>query len=174
MKKRILVLFVLLALLISACTVYVDPGRVNIRARIRFGIEVSDIITVFEPDRGMGATYRVGEDIGFRIRTTGDGYITLSAIDPDGSVYVFARNIFVRGNVVNFLPPANSRVRYKATPPRGFHRVRASFTPTPTNTTRIRYIGRSGEDAWTQSIVAEIEPHPVDVRDIAETNLYIR
>jgi hypothetical protein len=165
----------LLAVMLASCTIIFEPDDVTVRGRFRvnFGIELSPIIQAFEPTRGEGATYRVGEDIAFRIRSSQDGYITLSAMDPDGRVYVFARNLRVRaGRTETFRGPGPNLV-FSLTPPRGLHRVRASFTPTPTGRT-VRYEAQRGESGWSQSIVTEIRTHPRTVRDVAETYFYVR
>lgn len=177
LRKRPLALLFLglaLTLLLSACRVYVKPGQVSVHGHVSFGIPLANIITSFQPDRGQGATYTVGENVAFRIRTTSNGYITLTALDPDGSIYVFGRNIYVRGGVSNLITGPDSRHQWTLTPPRGLQRVRASFTPSPTNTSRVIYRGRSGANTWTQSIVTDIKPFPANARDIAQTYFYIQ
>ena len=169
MKFRILYLVALSALL-SACTIYVAPdGSVG-----NPGLDDQDydVITEFEPDRGDGARYSIGDDISFRVRTTRDGYLTLTSLNPDGSIDVFGRNIFVRGGRTNLIPGADSRVVYEIGGPSGTHRVRASFTPSETDTERVIYRGRSGENAWTQTI--ESDTRGYDVRDVARTSFYVR
>jgi hypothetical protein len=161
----------LLALLLTACTVTVRPGPVQLSGQVRFGIEVSSIIQMFEPTRGAGATYYVGEDIAFRVLTAQDGYLTLSAIDPDGTVYTFARNLYVRGGQVQILAGPDSRSVFSLVPPRGFHRVRAAFTPTPTGGSVV-YRGVFGEGQWTQTIAADLRPY--SVRDVVQTSFYLR
>lgn len=160
-----------LAALLAGCTLTITPGDVSVSGRVRLGITVSDVIQVFEPTRGTGATYYVGENIAFRVRTSQDGYLTLSAIDPDGSVYTFARNLYVRGGQTQIFEGPDDASIFSLVPPRGFHRVRASFTPTRTSG-RVTYRGVSGERGWEQSIVSEIRASPV--RDVAETNFYLR
>lgn len=161
----------LLALALSSCAVYVTPGDVSVNGRVRFGISVSDVIQTFEPTRGTGATYYVGEEIAFRVLTLQDGYLTLSAIDPDGTVYTLARNLYVRGGRVQVIEGPDSASVFSLVPPRGFHRVRASFTPNPTSG-RVSYRGVYGEDAWSRAIRADVDPY--EVRDVAETNFYLR
>ena len=93
-----------------------------------------------------------------------------TAIDPDGSVYVFSRNIPAGpGRIV--LPLPSQRVAFSAAPPRGFHRVRAHFTPERTDET-VTFRGRYGDGEWTSAITLEIRAYPV--RDVEETYLYIR
>lgn len=162
---RIVPLVAILALLVSACTIYVRPGTVE-----GVDVELNDVILDFQPTRGEGATYYVGEEIEFAIRTTQPGYVTLSAIDPDGAVYVFSRNIQV-GTGQTILPLPSQRVAFSAAPPRGFHRVRVHFTPQRTDES-VTFRGRYGDGAWTSAITLEIRGYPV--RDIAETYLYIR
>lgn len=168
MKLRILLMLPFL-LALSACTVYLTPDEAS-----GFGLETGEIITVFEPRRGEGSTYTVGENISFRLRTTRDGYITLTSIDPDGSINVFARNIFVRGGNTYLVAGPSSRLSFVLVPPRGLHRVRASFTPTRTDTGRVVYRNRRGEAVWTETIVNELEPYASDARDVAQTYFYVR
>lgn len=164
----------LLLVLLAGCAVYVEPG-VQVRASGSYRIALGNVIAVFEPDRGEGATYSVGEEIRFRVLGDRSGYVTLTAIDPDGLVYVLGpRNVYVERGVMTTLPTARYNIRFTAAPPRGFHRVRASFTPNPTNTTVTVYRGKRGTDVWTETIVTEVERYPREARDIAETNLFIR
>jgi hypothetical protein len=164
----------LIALALTGCTITFLPGDVTLRGTIRFGIEVSDIITRFEPTRGAGAAYRPGDSIAFVIRTTTDGYITLTSISPDGTVYVFQRNVFVRGGVDTIIPTrGNFIVSSRGGRDFGVNRVRATITPSPTDVRRVTYQGVRGEAAWTQRIIIEIEPYPVAARDVRETSFVI-
>jgi hypothetical protein len=160
----------LLALLLSACTIYVGPG--SVQGRVTIGITLNDIIARFEPTKGSGGVYAVGEPIVFTLFARESGYITLTAIDPDGSVYAFARNMFVEGGRSNVLPGPSERFVFLADRPTGFHRIRASFTSGRTDTGRVTYVGSRGEEAWTNSITVELNDFPV--RDVAETSLIIR
>jgi hypothetical protein len=163
-----LVPFVLvLSAALSACSIYVRPG-----GPISVGVPLDNVITFFEPTRGAGATYFVGEGVEFRIRTRDSGYVTLSAMDPDGRVYVFARNIYVPANRTVTLPTPEMRVSFSAAPPRGLHRIRAAFTSARTDPTHVHYSGRHGEGDWTSAIEIDIRGYPV--RDVALTTLYIR
>lgn len=166
---RVLPFALLLAAALSACTVYVRPGQPSSG---QISVPLNDVITDFQPSRGAGAVYYLGENIQFRIRTNQSGYITLSAMDPDGRVYVLARNIYVPAYRTTILPTPEMRVTFSAAPPTGFHRVRASFTSSPTNTGQVRYQGRSGLQAWSIAIDHDIDGYPV--RDVAETTLTIR
>jgi hypothetical protein len=174
LRYGLIALTALIMVLLTACTIYVRPGDVFVRGRLRIGIDLGDIITVFEPDRGSGATYFVGERISFRVRTRQDGYLTLTAIDPDGSVYVLMRNIFIDAGSSTTIPGRGDRFVFSLEPPRGLHRVRASFTSTETNTGSITYRGKRGEDLWTQTIITEIEPFPRNSRDVVETHFFLR
>lgn len=160
-------LVALLTVALSACTIYVRPG-----ASVDVGVSLNDVILSFQPTRGDGATYYVGDTIEFAIRTSESGYVSLTAMDPDGSVYVFARNVYVPGNRTVLLPTPEMNVTFSAGPPTGYHRVRASFTSGRTDTTRVTYRGRSGNGAWTSAIELDIRGYPV--KDVAETSLVIR
>ena len=170
MKFRSILQLVALSALLSACTIYVAPD--GSAGSPGLGGQEYDIITQFEPDRGGGARYSIGDDISFRVRTARDGYLTLTSLNPDGSIDVFGRNIFVRGGRTNLIPSADSRVSYEIGGPSGTHEVRASFTPRETDTERVTYRGRSGEDVWTQTIESDIRSY--NVRDVARTSFYVR
>ncbi|MBX3145017.1 MAG: DUF4384 domain-containing protein [Trueperaceae bacterium] len=163
---RLVIAAAIAAVVLSSCTIYVRPYWPS-----DSGVELSGVIQDFRPTRGSGATYFVGESIEFMLRTTTSGYVTLTAIDPDGRVYVLARNVFVEGGR-NILPTPSQRVTYSAGTPRGFHRVRASFTSNRTSESSVSYQGIYGEGNWTSSISVDIRPSPV--RDVSETTLYIR
>ena len=169
MKRSVLYLMLVAAL--SACTVYVTPDG-NVVGGGFGGLETEEVITEFQPDRGDGATYDIGDDITFRVRTTRDGYLTLSSLNPDGNVDVFGRNIFVRAGRTTLIPGLDSRVAYQVGGPSGLNRVRASFTPRETDTGRVTYSGRNGQDIWTQTIESDISDY--DVRDVAQTSFYAR
>lgn len=162
---------VLAAIVLGGCTVYVVPGTATTGVRGSIDLDLDEVITSFSPTRGEGADYRVGQRIEFRIRTTRSGYVSLTAIDPDGSVYTFARNLRVEAGRTNILPGPRSRVAFVADPPTGLHRVRATFTEQSTDRNRVRYEGRQGEDGWTSAI--RIELRAAEVRDVAETFLFI-
>lgn len=166
-RIRIALLAALLAGALSACTIQIQPG-----GPIDVGVTLNNVITDFQPTRGAGATYFVGDDIEFQIRTRESGYVSLTAIDPDGRVYVFARNIYVSGGRTVTLPTPDMRVVFTAAAPRGFQRVRASFTSGRTDTGRVSYQGRYGDSQWSSAIQVDIRGY--SVRDVAETNLVIR
>ncbi|HNR00158.1 MAG TPA: DUF4384 domain-containing protein [Trueperaceae bacterium] len=154
-----------IALLASACTIYVRPGGF-----VSDEISLSGVIQDFKPTRGSGSTYYAGENVEFRIVTSQSGYVTLTALDPDGRIYVFERNVPVSAGTT-YLPVAGARHVYTVNPPRGLQRVRASFTSTATDGS-VRYVGRYGDGEWSNAISVELRPAPV--RDVAETNFYIR
>jgi hypothetical protein len=164
---RLVPFALVLAMALSACTIYVRPGGPG-----PVNVPLNDIITSFAPTRGAGATYYVGDRVEFAIRTRESGYVTLSAMDPDGRVYVFARNIYVPAYRTTILPTAAMRVSFSAAPPRGLHQIRAAFTSSPTDPGHVHYSGRYGDRAWTNAIELDIRGYPV--RDVAVTTLYIR
>jgi hypothetical protein len=165
-----------LILTLGGCTIYLtDDGssvRTTVRGRIVFGFPLQDVITHFAPSRGIGANYGVGESIAFNVQTTSDGYLTLTSIDPDGFVHTFARNIHVEGGVRHRIEGPDRRHIFTVEPPRGLLRIRASFTSGRTDTSRVDYEQRRGEEAWTQGISVELRPY--DTRDVAETHIYVR
>lgn len=134
MKPLLLVLTLNVAL--GACTFYVTPwpgASVTVRplpSAPAPDIVVTEaaVVTDFAPTRGEGSVYALGDSISFRLRTTGSGYVTLTATGPDGSSSVFAQNVYVAGGTDTVLPTPQERVTYTLTPPRGLQRVTVSFS----------------------------------------------
>lgn len=130
------------------------------------------VLEVFEPSGGHASSYRVGEEISFRIRSRVEGYVTLTSLEPDGEVNVFARNVHVPARRTVTIDGRDEGVVFVVDPPRGWHRVRASFTPRRTDASRVTFRGRAGEDDWRAAIRIELEPF--DVNDVVETRFYVR
>ena len=162
---RLAVAAVAVALLASACTITVRPGGFA-----GSDLSLSGVIQDFQPTRGRGSDYYVGENVEFRIVTNRAGYVTLTALDPDGKVYVFERNIPVQAGT-SYLPVPGARHVYTVNPPVGRQTVRASFTSDRTSGS-VSYVGRYGDGDWTSAIQLDIRPSPV--RDVVETYFYIR
>ena len=134
MKPLLLVLT--LSVTLGACTFYVNP-RPGASVTVRplpsapapdIVVTETPVVTEFEPTRGEGSVYALGDSISFRLRTTGSGYVTLTATGPDGSSSVFAQNVYVAGGTDTTLPTPQERVTYTLTPPRGLQRVTLSFS----------------------------------------------
>ena len=151
----------------TACTITVLPGSGG-----TVTVSTSRLIETFEPRRGPGASYRVGETIDFLFRSRVDGYVTLSVLEPDGAVKTFARNLAVPGGTTVILDGSSQGVSFRLTPPQGEHRVRASFTPSATDVGRVSFVGRAGESDWTAAIRVDVEPF--DTYDVQETSFYLR
>lgn len=130
-----LFLTVALAASLSACAFYVTPQpSTSVRVRpipspSKPDIVVTDVseISAFAPTRGEGSVYNLGESISFEVRTSGSGYLTLTAYGPDGTASVLSQGMYVPGGT-SFLPTAESGVSYDLAPPRGLHRVTATFS----------------------------------------------
>ena len=158
-----------LVLALAACTITFEPfdaATPQVTTRPTY-----DVLQRFEPERGVNSRYRIGEQIGFRVRTSEDGYVTLTAIDPDGSVYVFARNIAVRGGRTTVIDGLGPRQRFVITAPEGLHRVVAHFTPRATAEV-VTFRGIIGYDNWQAQIRIELQPYPTG--EYRETQFFVR
>lgn len=156
-----------LSLGLSACTVTVRPG-----AAVVVPARQANLIQNFQPVRGEGSTYFVGESVQLRLTTRTAGYVTLVSLDPDGYGDVLARGVYVGAGTTVF-PRAEDRVTYDIRPPRGLQRVRAIFTSVrPTNT--IVFSGRYGENEFRTYTDAYVRPYDAGQRDVFETFFYIR
>jgi len=155
----------LLAVLLSGCF----PSRSSFTVSLRFGLELSPVITRFEPDRGQGASYRVGESVSFLIALTRPGYVVLVGIDPDGVTYEFDRVYLNPGTHRLSGPPG---FRYEVRPPLGLQRVRAIFTDTP-HPSGFVFRGRYSLELWDQQTSLYILRSDSRVRDVGETYFFI-
>lgn len=152
----------------AACTITFVPGDVLVD--VERPAPRPTLIQRFESVRGI---YRVGDSVSFRIATADAGYVTLTAIDPDGSVYVIARNVRVEGGGRSqVIPSSTARIAFVAVPPTGRHAVRAHFTPRRTSETVV-YTGVFGIDAWFARIRLELEGTGYVIDDTAEARFTI-
>ncbi|MDR9391370.1 MAG: DUF4384 domain-containing protein [Trueperaceae bacterium] len=168
--RRTLLAGLALAFLAGGCTVTFVGGEGVGGEGASAG--VNGILAVFEPTRGPDATYRRGDDVAFSLRSRRDGYVTLSRLNPDGEVAVVARNLRVRAHRTEVLDGSRDGTRFVVGGPRGWHRVRASFSPEPASTATARLEGRFGEGDWTAALRLDLAPF--EVTDVAETAFYVR
>ena len=160
-----------LPFVLAACVVTFEPFDPVTAPPAQPVVRPQAVIQQFVPDRGVNSTYRIGDPIGFRIRTQHDGYVTLTAIDPGGSVYVFARNVEVRGGRTNVITGLSPRQRFVITAPEGRHRVTAHFTPRRTDEV-VTFRGIVGYDNWQAQIRIELQPYPSG--GFEETRFFVR
>jgi len=164
MKKFKYLLIPLALLLLAGCA----PRY----TRVYVGVPNNEIIQVFEPGRGQGAIYHLGENIDFRVQTSQSGYLTFTVIDPDGRVYELERNVYVPAGQLTYFPnPSTKAGSLTLVPPRGRHRVRASFTSSPTDVNHVNYVNVYGEANWNNTIQSDIRYS--DLRDVAETWFFL-
>lgn len=168
------------AFVLAACAVTVTDGSTSVRGsvhtqvsgRIHLSFPLSTVITRFEPTRGGGAYYYVGDPIEFRVRATRNGYVTLTYLDAGGNVNVFARNIYVQGGRENIITGPDSGHSFNVGFPRGIMLIRAAFTPEPTNPARVTYSGVSGQSGWTNRI--ELDLGGGSYVDLMQTSIDVR
>jgi hypothetical protein len=124
---------------------------------------VSNIIQDFQPTRGNGGSYRVGESIVFRLTVNRPGFVTLVFYN-DGSLPDYEiRNIAVDTGL-NLIPNSNEVV---ASEPIGVTRTRAFFTPQPN--TNVSFLRGSGVSFFEDTSNAFLSPYPVELRDVKDT-----
>ncbi|MDL2343424.1 DUF4384 domain-containing protein [Deinococcus sp. MIMF12] len=158
-------LFGALALGLSSCTVTVGSTLGLAGSR-------SNLIAELRPDRGEGATYRVGEEVRFRITTRTPGYLTLVALQPGGVASTLVQGVYVQAGTTVFPRPQDG-VTYNVAAPRGLQRVRAIFTRVRP-TTELVFSGVYTEGRWNTATTTYVQPYAAADRDVQETSLYIR
>lgn len=153
-------LLALLAGLLSACTLTLEGVTLTYR------LDLTPAILRFEPDRGTGATYFVGEEVRFFLTLESPGWVSLVVQDPDGYTYELDRFYLTRGTHV--LPPG--AYRYVLTPPRGLHRVRAVYTDTEPGALRLEGVYTD----WDARLRVYLEASRTRRYQVAETHFYVR
>ncbi|WP_457638194.1 DUF4384 domain-containing protein [Oceanithermus sp.] len=165
--KKILASLALLGLL-SACTLTIYPDDVSLR--VSFDVALSNVITRFEPDRGQGSTYYVGDEVRFIITLSQPGYITLVATDPDGRTYEFEHGVYLEAGT-HILPLPQMRHRYVVDYPTGKQIVRAIYTDS--HPTAASFQGVYTREQFDERLRLYFNESYTETRDVAETYFYI-
>ncbi len=99
-------------------------------------------------------TIRPSSVVTFRARFARAGYLTVSAMAPNGRVDVLLRNVPVAPGF-QLVPPVGAppSERVQASAPTGTWIVRAQFAEVRT---AARYQGVQGYDAWTTAVAADL------------------
>lgn len=150
----------LLALLLSACTLTLEGVTLTYR------LDFTPAILRFEPDRGVGATYFVGEDIRFFLTLESPGWVSLVVVDPDGRTYELDR--FYLGRGTHVFPPGT--YRYTLAPPRGLRRVRAVYTDAEPGALRLEGVFTD----WDARLRVYLEASRARRHHVVETYFYLR
>jgi len=165
--KKILVSLALMGLL-SACTLTIRPGDVSVG--VGFDVELSNVITRLEPDRGVGSTYYVGDEVRFIITLRQPGYVSLVAIDPDGRTYEFEHGVYLEAGT-HVLPLPQMRHRYIVDYPTGKQRIRAIYTDS--RPAAIHFQGVYTRKRFNERLRLYFHECYAQTRDVAETYFYI-
>lgn len=179
--KRTLLTFavVVLVSLLSSCTYMLNPNQYSVSSYTNLtGGQQAYATTYsnsyFVPSRGTGSSYLVGEQIQFRGQSPQSGYMSLTAIDPDGTTYVFEENIPVRAGQDFTLPNGKT---YSLTPPRGLHRIQAAFSTQPiSNTNVVYYVDQNGSVFRVEQPSGSATPNQVraEANIVLESHFYLR
>ncbi len=174
--KKILALLAV-ALTFSSCVYRVTrnpdgttttTSNTSVSVSVSFGVQVSNIIQDFQPNKGAGATYVIGEPVSLRLTSRESGYVTLVIYNPGNYRNTEIRNIPVQRGT-NFIP---NGVSLSASPPAGVTRFRAFFTPEPND--NVRFSNGTSETYLDTQTSAYLNGYPVQLRDVKETFLYVR
>lgn len=159
------------AFLLAALTLGLSSCTVSVRSNLGL-VGSGNLIADLRPDRGEGATYRVGEPLRLRVTTRTPGYLTLVALQPSGYASTLVRNVYIPAGTTVF-PRAQDGVTYNVAPPTGLQRVRAIFTRVRP-TSDIVFSGVYDGTRWNVATDEYVQPYAQADRDVQETYLYIR
>lgn len=172
--KKLWLLIPMLVVALASCRIVIggdDSGNTSPTVEggiyIQFGVPVVNLITEFEPDRGRGGNYAIGERISFRVGVRRSGYITLVIYDNDGTVDLLGSEPVSPG--INILPTRSSLI---AGAPRGRSFIRAFFSSRPQV---YDYTGRGyTTSVWDQRTAQFLRSLPEDSRDVRTTYVDVR
>lgn len=150
---------------LSACTIGIRPNQGMLGSD-------SNLIARVVPDKGEGATYRVGEPVKISVTTRTAGYVTILALNQNRSADVLIRNAYVQAGTTTF-PRAGDNVIFNAAPPVGTQSIRVIFTRSQP-TTGLVLSGIYDNNRWNTVTSNYLTPYPAGDRDVQETYLYIR
>ncbi|ULH14433.1 DUF4384 domain-containing protein [Deinococcus sp. KNUC1210] len=163
---RTALIFGSLALGLSACA----P---SLRANLSVDYTRSNLIYSFQPDRGQGSSYFVGDTIRFQLATREAGYVTLVSLDPNGNSNVLVRNAYVNAGTTFFPRVQDGAASFSVAPPRGLQRVRAIFTRARPNLD-LYFQGTYDQNRWNDATNNYVQSYNARDRDTQETLFYIR
>ena len=175
--KRLLILMAF-ALSLTSCiytvrrnpdgsTTTTQTGGASVSVSVSFGVQVGNVIQSFQPTKGNGATYFVGEQVSLSFNSRENGYVTLVIYNPGSFRNSQISNIPV-GRGTNIIP---RDFALTASLPTGVTRFRAFFTPQPSS---VSFLNGSGEQYLESQTAAYLDPYPVALRDVKEAYLIVR
>lgn len=172
-------LTLILVVSLSGCTYLLSPNQYSVSSYDtttgNSAISTTYGSSFFVPARGNGSRYFVGENIQFQIQSPQSGYMTLTAIDPDGATYVFEENVPVRAGQRFSLPSGNKT--YSLTPPTGLHRIQAAFSVQPiSNSNVIYFVDQNGSVFKVEEPNGFVNPNQVtaEANIVLESHFYLR
>ena len=128
----------------------------------------SGIIQEFQSSRGNGGTYRVGEDVFFRLVVKQSGYVTLVIYNENDWQPIQLPSVFVQANVLNLVPSPGT---VSAAEPLGVTRVRAFFTPQSGGSFSFSATYSAGN--FQASSLTYLNPYPSNNRDYEDTFVFV-
>jgi hypothetical protein len=135
------------------------------------GIQVSRIISDFQPTKGTGASYISGERLVLRADVAYPGYMTLLIYNPQQYDNSVLTNIPVQAGLNLISRDSTGTNELTIAPPYGTTRIRAIFTPYPINNGSYRWVSASSLNQLTAQL---LNPYEIGQRDFAETFINVR
>ena len=161
------------ALLLGSLALGLSACAPSLRANVSLGYTGSNLISSFQPDRGQGSTYFVGENIRFQLSTRTAGYVTIVSLDPNGNSNVLVRSAYVNPGSTVFPRLQDGAASFSVALPRGVQRVRAIFTRARPNVD-LYFQGVYDQGRWNDATNNYVQSYAPNDRDTQETVFYIR
>lgn len=136
-------------------------------------LSTASVVRDFKPDKGEGATYKIGEQVRFDLTLERNGFVTLITTDSDGKTYDLERSVATTSGKTK-LPRADDRsatggqAAYIVDIPTGPQRVFVVYTDrqAPPNT---RVSGTFKDTDLLRVLRSYITTTGATVYDVAET-----
>jgi hypothetical protein len=134
------------------------------------------VIIDFKPDRGKDGAYKLGEFVRFEFTLERPGFVTLIAVNPDGSVEQLERNVRLTAGKQAFplgsdKDASGRSAAYELYEPAGPHRMALLYTDTP-GTSSVRFQGSRAAD-FASNVQTYLEKSKATTRDIAEITFQV-
>ena len=158
-----------LLLVLAACAPAAQPLD-------RKALSTQAVISDFRPDRGPDGVYKLGEFARFEFSLARAGFVTLVAVNPDGSVEQLERNVRLPAGKGGF-PLSSDKdasgrsAAYELYEPAGPHRLALLYTDTP-GTSSVRFQGTRDAD-FEGNVRAYLEKSNATVRDVQELTFQV-
>lgn len=162
-------------MLVSVLVACAPSATLGVSEAQRADWKLQAVVQAFQPNKGKGSSYKVGEYATFGFTLGRAGYVTLVGLDPDGSLQELERNVRLPAGPQTLPLKTDKNAQglqaaYQLTEPTGWETMWLIYTDLP-GASEARFRGKPGAQEFAQLMYKFIAPS--SVRDIAETKFEV-